>query len=495
MKLSTLLITTDYLKVKGTLDKEIENLAYHSDKVKEKSLFFAIEGEKQAGKLYTNVAVRKGAAAIVYSGDEPQIDRDDITLIQVEDVRKTMAKAAAGFYGHPSQKLLVIGITGTKGKTTTSFIIRRILEEAGIRTGIIGTVLKGFGEHMDFSDMTTPESVDIQYLLSEMVKGGCKAVIMEVSSQGLKHNRVAETDFDIAVFTNISPDHISKNEHTDYKEYLACKRKLFLMTKRAVINVDQREWPQIIAGANLEKIIFYGKKDEADFCIGKTLFYNIGNSLTTEYIVYAAKPCGDARNHRFVLNMPGEYNVYNATAAVAVTRALGVPWDIIGEVLQTVSIPGRTEIVPYNDNFTVMIDYAHNGKAAENLLQAIKAYKPSRIIAVFGCGGNRDKNRRFEMAEAVSRHADFVIITSDNPRFESPEDIENDICGHMTENTEFTVIRDRGEAIGYALQKGQKGDIIIVMGKGHEAFQIMGDKKYHFDDKEEILKARERNVL
>lgn len=495
MKLSTLLNTSDYTLVKGTLDKEIKELVYHSDKACEDSLFFAIEGENEDGKGYIDRAIEKGAAAVVFDGELPAVLCRDVTMIKVHDARRAMAEAAAEFYGNPSEKLLTIGVTGTKGKTTTTFMIFEILQRAGIKTGLIGTVFNGTAGNLKSSQMTTPESLEIQRLFREMVDDGCKAVVMEVSSQGVKKKRVEKIAFDIGVFTNISPDHIGKGEHEDYTDYRRCKNEFFKMCKRAVINIDQREWPQMVAGADLEKIVFYGKKQEADFSIGKIRLKNEERILGAEYLLHSKSPCGDGKNHQITIDLPGEYNVYNGSAAIAVTKSLGVPWSVIKETLQEIQVPGRTEIVPYSDDFTVIVDYAHNGASAENLLKSIKEYNPSRIVAVFGCGGQRDVGRRKDMARAVSKYADLIIITSDNPRNESQEKIAADIMAYITDKSKAYIINNRRQAIAHTLQVGRKGDIIIVMGKGHETYQIVGDKRHHFDDREEILKAKERNIL
>jgi len=495
MKLSTLLNTSDYTLVTGTLDKEIKELVYHSDKACKGSLFFAIKGETEDGRDYIGRAIEKGAVAVIFDGELPAVSNRQITLIKVGDARQVMAEAAAEYFANPSEELLTIGVTGTKGKTTTAFMIFEILQRAGIKTGLIGTVFNGTAEKMKDSQMTTPESVEIQRLFREMADCGCKAVVMEVSSQGVKKKRVEKTDFDIGVFTNISPDHIGKGEHEDYSDYRRCKNEFFKMCRRAVINIDQREWPQMVVGADLEKIVFYGKSDEADFSIGKVRLRNEEGFFGTEYMLHTKSPCGDGKSHLIEIGMPGEYNVYNGSAAIAVTKSLGVPWSVIKETLKDIKVPGRTEIVPYCDDFTVMVDYAHNGAAAENLLKSIKEYDPERIVTVFGCGGQRDTERRKDMAEAVSGYSDLIIITSDNPRNESQERIAEDILAYIADKSKVCIINSRREAIAHTLHEGRKGDIIIVMGKGHETYQIVADRRYHFNDREEILKAKERNIL
>lgn len=495
MNLSTLVDSLDYQLIEGTLDKEIEKLTYHSRDVISGSLFFAIEGVRTDGIEYVEEAVKRGAEAVIAQrggwSKKRVKGQGEVTFIQVENVRLAMAIMAKNFYNNPSKDLLVIGVTGTKGKTTTTFMIRNILEAAGIKTGIIGTVHSGYEGKMEKSSHTTPQSVDLQKLIWEMKEAGCKAVVLEVSSQGLKHQRVEGIEFDIGVFTNISPDHIGQGEHRDYGEYRYWKSRLFNKCRRAVINVDDREWPQMVKDTDLEKIIFYGHSPEADFRIGRMEFLNEEGSLAGRYHMTSTGPCGDGKSHILTVGMPGNFNMENSAAAVAVTRALGVPWSIIAETLEKIKVPGRAEVIPV-EGIRIMVDYAHNGRALAVLLESLGEYRPERIILVFGCGGERDKGRRKDMALAAVRFADIIIVTSDNPRGEEPRLIIDEIVSYMKDACNVKIEEDRREAITCALQEYQPGDIIVIAGKGHETYQIIGNDVQHFDDREEVLRAVKR---
>lgn len=497
MNLKSLLNSFDFELVKGTLDKEAQALIYHSDKAIRNSVFFAIEGQLEDGRNYINEAISKGANTIIIQADT-DIARiriktaDDITIIKVKDVRKALAEMSAKFYGNPSEKMLVIGVTGTKGKTSTTFMIRKILEDAGISTGIIGTVSKGYNGNMKDASATTPQSPEIQEMMKDMYEAGCKAVVMEVSSQGLMHKRVENIDFDIGVFTNITPDHIGDGEHKSFEEYLFWKSQLFKKCRRAIINIDDPHWRDIIKGSALEQKVFFGEHQDADFkCSNTTLWFDAGK-LGIKYDLKSKAPCGDGSVRTVMMELPGRFNIQNSLAAVAVTKSLGIPWSIIDQSLRNIRIPGRVERVEVNKDFTVLVDYAHNGIALKSLMESLREYNPDRIILVFGCGGNRDRNRRFEMGKVAVETADFIIVTSDNPRREDPGKIIDDITSVMRfQDKPILAIPDRKEAIERAVKEGKKGDIVVIAGKGHEAYQIIGEDIRHFDDKEVILSLRE----
>lgn len=490
MKLCELLNGIECKAVDGDVEKDIQNLAYDSRRIYPNSVFFAIEGYSYDGNRYIEEAVKNGAVAVVVGKPLERTGPvlDNITIIHVEDVRKTLAEASCQFYNNPSVHMQVIGVTGTKGKTSVTFMIRHILETAGIKTGIIGTVCAGYEGNFHSASRTTPESLEVQRLLFEMKENGCKAVVMEVSSQGLMQDRVHGVDFNIGVFTNIFPDHIGKGEHRDFNHYLECKSRLFDLCKRAVINGDDENWARIIRNEDLKQKIFYGEKEYFDFYYSKYEFLMQDNQLVLDFYVKAKEPFGDGQERKISLQTLGKFNIQNALAAVATTRALGIPWQVILDSLRTVCIPGRMEVVPLGREFTVIVDYAHNGKALENLLLSLRECKPKRLMLVFGCGGNRDANRRFQMGRIAYEMSDYIIVTSDNPRNEDPNDIINDITSVM----EFCekvilVISDRKEAIERAIMDGRKGDIIVIAGKGHETYQIIGEKIIYFDDKQVVL--------
>ncbi len=491
MKLEHLLNDVEYCLIKGNFDVEVKNIAYHSKQVTKDSIFFAIKGHRDDGAKYMLEAADKGAAVIVIqAGDDipSEVIERDVVLVEVENVRKSLARISSNFYGRPSEKMLVIGVTGTKGKTSVTYMIRHILQEAGIKTGLIGTVQSGFDGNWLDSDSTTPQSVDIQKYLFEMFLGECKAVVMEVSSQGLMQDRIEAIDFDIGVFTNISPDHIGDGEHGSFEEYLFWKSRLFRLCSRAVVNIDDSFWEDILKDNNPDQTLFFGRDEKADFIAKDIELWRKGHVLGSKYTLFSKEPCGDDKERLVELAMPGEFNIYNSLAAVTTTRALGIPWHIIFEGLKSVKIPGRVETVDIGSDFTVMIDYAHNGVALTNLLESLKRYEPGRIVLVFGCGGNRDRNRRFEMGGVAQKLADYIIVTSDNPRFENPEDIIADITSVMDLNDKKTVtIPDRKKAIEMAIKIAQEGDIIVIAGKGHEKYQIIDGNVSHFDDKEVVL--------
>lgn len=487
-----MLAEIDYELIFGDITKEIESLEYNSKNVKKGSAFFAIDGYFHKGKDFVKEAIENGANTIVLSGKtadlvESTLFQDDhinLSVIKVEDVRKALATMSVAFYNNPSGEMQIIGITGTKGKTTTAFMIKHILESAGIKTGIIGTVICGYKDNYVKSEYTTPQAPQIQRMMREMADNGCKAVVMEVSSQGLKHSRVHGIDFNIGVLTNISKDHIGGFEHEDFEEYIECKSKLFDMSSRAVINGDCAIWKDVVKNKELKQMIFYGKDKEYDYyCSDLSIFRN-ANVLGSRFRV---------KDREFVLNIPGAFNAQNALCAISTCRALGVPYDIIRKALLDVKIPGRVELVEF-DNLSVMVDYAHNGVSLENLLISLRKYNPDRLMLVFGCGGNRDKSRRFEMGKAAYKLADYIVVTSDNPRNENPMDIIKDITSEMDFCEKVILsIPDRKEAIKRAIKDGKKDDIIVIAGKGHEAYQIIGNEIIHFDDKEVVLSCGKEN--
>ncbi len=490
MKLYEILDSTDYQLIYGDVSKNIDALTCDSREVGINTLFFAIEGTSVDGRHYIADAIQNGAVAVVVEEpfDAQKVEQKGASILSVKDVRKALADASCSFYKHPSEHMKMIGVTGTKGKTSTTFLIQHILEKAGIKTGIIGTVRCGYENNYTSSSFTTPDPISLQRSLREMADAGCKAVVMEVSSQGLMHKRVDGIEFNIGVFTNIFPDHIGKGEHRDFVHYLECKRKLFDVCQKAVINGDDRNWPNVIKNSNLRNKIFFGSDEEYDFSFSDIEYWSSEDALGTSFAVRAKEPFDDGRKRKFNINIPGEFNVRNAAAAIATTRALGVPWDVIQEATNTVYIPGRSEVVPIGKAYVVLVDYAHNGKALKELLESLKKYEPRRLTVVFGCGGNRDRNRRFDMGKAAFQLADTIIITSDNPRRENPKEIIDDITSVMRFcDKTILAIPDRKKAIERAVEDGAKGDIIVIAGKGHETYQIIDDKIIDFDDKQVIL--------
>lgn len=502
MRLDVLFGGLPWEVVCGTPDKDVKALVYHSDKTVPGSAFFAIRGEERDGKEYLEQAAGLGAHILVTDEQNQQMEKllcrlgevYGVTGVRVKDIRKALAAASAEFYGRPAEKLTLIGVTGTKGKTTTAFMIKEILEEAGIKTGIIGTVVSGYDGCYREAENTTPQSEDIHRTLSHMVDAGCKAAVMEVSSQGIMQDRTYGLNFDYAVFTNLYPDHIGAGEHKNLEEYICWKSRLFKQTKTALFNVDDFRWQDMARESTADRIVTFAVKsgDENRCTEARPADYKAENVLLRREkdLMGVGFTIGD---REFFTGMPGRFNVYNALAAAACSASMDIPWECIQRALSKIKVRGRAEIVNLGQDFTVLVDYAHNGPALESLLKALREYEPARLIAVFGCGGNRDRNRRFEMGKAAAQLADFSVVTSDNPRHENPLDIIKDITRAMAqEEGSYIVIPDRREAICWTVSQAQTGDVIVIAGKGHETYQLLGSEKRHFDDRETVLSVMEK---
>ncbi|MBR4979133.1 MAG: UDP-N-acetylmuramoyl-L-alanyl-D-glutamate--2,6-diaminopimelate ligase, partial [Clostridia bacterium] len=402
-----------------------------------------------------------------------------------ENSRKALALASAEFFGRPAEKMTLIGITGTKGKTSTSFMISHILEKAGIPCGIIGTTGIYYAGNYEYIDNSTPESYELHRLFAEMLKCGVKHCVMEVSSQALMLHRVYGMHFDTAVFTNISPDHIGEGEHKSFGEYISYKGQLFTMCSKASINADSDKIDFIkdIIEKNSVPCVSFSCKDESADYFGCDENFYIDTDMKTEFTLKAK-----GQTKKLNINVPGEFSVYNALCAASVCMEMGVDIDTVAKALSEVKVIGRTEPVHHEKcNIPVIIDYAHNALSLESLFLAVKRYNPSRIICVFGCGGNRSRLRRYDMGEISGKYADLSVITSDNPRDEELEDIMSDILvGIAKTDGKYTVIKDRRNAIFYALEHAQKGDIVILAGKGQQTYEEIKGVKYHFDEREVV---------
>ena len=482
MKLTKLLERLEYTCLQGEIDKEISGIVNDSRKVTEGSLFFCIKGAVSDGHTYASDVAQKGAAAIIVQ--EPVEVPESVTVIQVADSRYAMALVAAAWYEYPAEKLHVIGITGTKGKTTTTYMIRSILEAAGHKVGLIGTIEAIIGDRVIPACNTTPESTTIQEYFAEMVKAGCDSVVMEVSSQGLMLHRTAGIPFEIGIFTNLEPDHIGPAEHASFEEYLECKSRLFKQCKLGILNADDKHLEEILKGHTCQ-VETYGFSEKADFRATDTRLVSAPGYLGIDYQV------SGKRNFKVEIDIPGKFSVYNSLAAIAVCDHYGVTDENIISALSQAKVKGRIEMIRVSDDFTLMIDYAHNAMALESLLTTLKEYHPKRLVCLFGCGGNRSKSRRYEMGEVSGKLADFTIITSDNPRYEEPEAILADIESAISRTDgAYIKITDRKEAIAYAIHHGQPGDVIVLAGKGHEDYQEICGVKHPMDERvliQEIL--------
>lgn len=480
MELKNILSGLEGLKVKGDLDIDISSIESDSRNVKENGLFVAIKGFDVDGHDYIKAAIEKGATAVIASVD---IDKkllkeimNEVTIILAPDTRYALAICACNFYKNPSRNFKLVGITGTKGKTTTSFMVKSILEKAGMKVGLIGTIAIYIGDKkLEDSDRTTPESSKLQEIFAKMAKAKCDVVVMEVSSQSLKLNRVAGCDFDIGVFTNFSEDHISPKEHPDMKDYFESKLKLFDNCKTCFVNADDLQTSKIPKLLPDKNILTYGIDN---FC--NLLAKDI--TVTSTAVDYKVK-IGN-RNERVKIDIPGRFSVYNSLAAIAITTKLGVGAEPIKAALLDLKVPGRSELVPNKKELNIMIDYAHSPESLENILSAVKSYTKGRVISVFGCGGDRDSTKRPIMGEISGKIADFTIITSDNPRTEDPEKIVKQIeKGMKKTNGKYICIVDRVEAIKHAIEMANKNDLIVLAGKGHEPYQEINGKKYPFDER------------
>lgn len=491
MELRKILFGIEGLKAKGSLDLDISSVECDYRQVKQGSLFVAIKGYEVDGHTFINKAIEKGAVAIIFeegANYKEFSSAKNVTLIMAPNTRSALAKCSCNLFDNPSKKMKVIGITGTKGKTTTSFMLKSILEKQGKKVGLIGTIGIYFGDKLiENSDRTTPESNKLQQVLDLMYKSGIEVVIMEVSSQSLKLDRVTGMEFYAGIFTNLSEDHISKNEHKDMEEYFESKMKLFDMCKYAFVNADSIYTSKILENMPIENVQTYGIDNYCNL-LAKDV------TITNTYADYRAKI--QDRNERIKVSIPGRFSVYNSLSAISVARLFGTTVEQIKEALETIKVPGRSELVENKEELKLMIDYAHTPESLKSILETVKTYTIGRVICVFGCGGDRDKNKRPLMGEVSGKLADYTIITSDNPRTEEPETIISDIeDGIKKTKGKYECITDRKEAMKKAISMANTKDIVIFAGKGHETYQEINKKKNPFDERiiiKEIMEELEK---
>lgn len=488
MKLSKLLERITYECIQGTVDREITEVVYDSRKISRDCLFICIEGASADGHGFAGRAVEQGAAAVVLSKDVEGVAGESVTVIRVEDTRYAMAFISAAFFDYPAEKLKTIGVTGTKGKTTTTYLVKSILENAGYRVGLVGTIEVIIGRERIQTPNTTPESYLLQMYFHKMLEAGLDTVVMEVSSQALKLHRTQGFVFDYGIFTNLEPDHIGPDEHADFEEYMACKGLLFRQCGTGIANCDDSHFRQVLEGHTC-KLETYGLSADADLRAEGLKLVRRPGELGVAFRV------AGLMDFDVEVPTPGRFSVYNGLAAIAICRNFNVREDDIRRALLHARVKGRIEPVKVSDRFTLLIDYAHNSMALKSLLTTLREYHPNRLICLFGCGGNRSRQRRFEMGEVSGRLADLTIITSDNPRYEEPQAIIDDIkTGIGPTNGKYVEICDRKEAIAYAIAHGEDGDIIVLAGKGHEDYQEIRGIKYPMDERtliREILDGKE----
>lgn len=470
-----LLKDLEYEVVSGSVDVNVNELIYNTKMVSKECMFVCIRGAVFDSHDAAAEAAAGGAVVIV--AERPVEVPEGVCVVRVKDTRYALALISAAYFGYPARKLKTIGITGTKGKTTTTFLIRSILEHAGIRTGLIGTIETIIGDRHIPASNTTPESYTIQQYFAAMVEAGCQVAVMEVSSQGLKLHRTAGIQFDIGIFTNLAPDHIGPNEHESFEEYLECKSRLFRQCRVGIVNIDDAHCQQILEGHTCQ-VETYGFSEKADLRASDVKLVNRPGFLGVAYRV------SGFTDMDVEIDMPGRFSVYNSLVAIAVCRHFDIRKEDVLAAVEAAKTKGRIEKVKVSDDFTLLIDYAHNAMSLESLLTTLKEYHPKRLVCLFGCGGNRSRLRRFEMGEVSGRLADLTVITSDNPRFEEPQAIIDDIrTGIEKTDGKYVEIIDRKEAIRYVIAHGQPGDVIVLAGKGHEDYQEIKGVKYPMDER------------
>lgn len=480
MDCKTLLKDIPYELIKGSVERQVLDVVYHSGEITKDCMFICIAGAKFDAHTKAAEAVEKGAAVLVVSRDITLPKDSDVTVVRVADTRYAMAFISAAYFGNPADRLKVIGVTGTKGKTTTTYLVKSILEHAGHKVGLIGTIETVIGDKRIPANNTTPESYLIQQYFKEMEDAGCDMAVMEVSSQGLMQHRTQGFTFELGIFTNIEPDHIGPNEHADFEEYMHCKGQLFKQCKKGIVNCDDMHWKDVTKGHTCELETF-GFLKEADLYAEDVRLLKGDGFLGVDFKVKGLL------NFEVQFHSPGRFSVYNALAAIAICEHFNIPTEAMKDALKEASVKGRIELIKISKEFTLMIDYAHNAMALESLLETLKEYKPGRLVCLFGCGGNRSKLRRFEMGEVSGRLADLTVITSDNPRFEKPQDIINDIkTGIARTDGDYIEIIDRREAIAYVIRNAKPDDVIVLAGKGHEDYQEIEGKKYPMDERDII---------
>ena len=493
----------DYELLRGSLEVQVEEVIYDSRKAAPGAVFVCMAGTRVDSHRFVPDVLKAGVRVILAERDIREelkasgLDEEElssVTVLKTADGRYGLALLSAARFGYPAKKMTMIGVTGTKGKTTTTHMIKAILEAAGKKVGMIGTTGTVIGDKVTPTVNTTPESYSLHQAFDQMVKAGCGYAIMEVSSQGIKMHRVDGICFDYGIFTNISPDHIGPDEHADFEEYLYYKSRLLSMCRVGLVNRNDSHFEKIVDGASCELYTYSlrdgeaARKDQsagqalpADFLASNVRYVSEPDFVGTEFDLHGRYEM-DVR-----LGIPGRFNVENALAAVSLCSFLALPKERVSHGLEHIRVNGRMEIVHTSARCTVIVDYAHNAVSMESLLSTLRQYHPKRLVCVFGCGGNRSKDRRYTMGDIGGRMADFCILTADNSRYEKVEDILADIRGSIEKTGgAFIEIPDRREAIEYSIVHAEPGDMVAVIGKGHEDYQEINGVRHHFLDREVI---------
>lgn len=487
MKFSDWLQGLEYEVLQGDLNTEAEDVVYDSRKAVPGTIFVCMKGSRIDSHGFMADVAAQGVKAFVVER-ETELP-EGVAVVKVKNSRHALAMMSALRFGNPIRRMISVGVTGTKGKTTATHMMKAILEAAGKKVGMIGTTGAVIDGHIYPTLNTTPESYQLQEYFYKMAEAGCQYVLMEVSSQGIKMHRTDGLMFDYGVFTNITPDHIGPDEHADFEEYLYYKSRLFTMCRTGIANRDDEHFDAIVGDRTCERLFTYGLREELkpDYLGCGVQFVSEPGFVGTEFAL-TEKSGGKALDLR--LGIPGEFNVSNALAAASLCLAMGIPEEAIRRGLETVRVNGRMEIAYSSERCTVIIDYAHNAVSMESLLETLRAYHPKRLVCVFGSGGNRSKERRYSMGEIGGKMADFCILTADNSRYERTEDIIADIRSRLEPTGgAFVEIPDRREAIYYSLSHAQPGDMIAIIGKGHEDYQEINGVRTHFLDREVVEDA------
>ncbi len=454
---------------------QIKGVSCSSSNVKEGDAFVCIKGTALDGHDFARAALDAGAAVVI-----AQRDTGVEKQIIVEDSRAMYAKMCANYFGNPARSLKIIGVTGTNGKTTITYLLKSILEAAGHKTGVIGTIQNMIGDSILPAKNTTPDAYELHSLFSLMDKAGCEYVVMEVSSHALDQKRVDGIRFAVGIFTNLTQDHL--DYHKSIENYMEAKRKLFTMCDKAIINADDPYGAKMAQGLSCETILYSTMDDTSDF-IAREVKYK-ADGVTFDLL-------GKGVIGRVRFKTPGKFSVYNAMAAGVAAISIGLPFDGTVQSLSLANgVKGRAEVVPSGRDFTVIIDYAHTPDALTNVLNMLNQVKLGRLVTLFGCGGDRDKTKRPIMGEIAAKNSDFVIVTSDNPRTEEPSAIIEDILSGMKEaETPYIIIENRVNAIDYAIENAKTDDIILLAGKGHETYQILKHETIRLDEREVVAEA------
>ena len=477
MILKSLLKGLDYEVIKGNEESKVQNIRYDNRKIEQGDAFVCVKGFKVDGHSFIGDAIKKGAKTLIVQEDVSV--QEDITIIKVRDTRKALAIMSSNYFGNPKDKLKIIGITGTNGKTTSAFIIKSILEKAGFMTGLIGTIANYIGNKKVDAVRTTPESYELHELFKNMVDAGVEYCVMEVSSHSLELDRVYGIQFEEGIFTNLTRDHL--DFHKTFENYYNAKFKLFERSNHSIINLDDLYGTNIVKDIEERgvktKVSTFSIEKESDFKAFEIKSHSNGSEFKVNL----------ESIEEFSINIPGEYNIYNSLGCIICAYNLNIPMDKIKEGLSDVVIPGRCELVAKEKNlpYSIIIDYAHTPDGLENILSTVKAFTKNRMISVFGCGGDRDKVKRPQMGKIGCELSDIAIITSDNPRSEEPMDIINDIVKPLNYDN-FVIEVNRKEAIRKAMNMALEGDVIVIAGKGHETYQILKDETIHFDEREVV---------